>query len=261
MIECDIVFGYLIDDPSRKLQPVMAHPPALTSDITLKNFLTQILNFNKEKTQEKQKGVKLDFKSTETYQQSLPILIELWSSMNYPVWINADIYRGPLKNTETTPVDAEIFFQGIKSLPNCTLSTGWTTRWGANYSEGQYTDLQVNEMIDGIKRNQIKKQPITFPVRAGIASQSITQLDNLFNSLKDSNTVTFTIWSSDNDFVDVEKLRKMIFHFGIDKVYVDVPRSLSDKLRLDDETNAGFSLSSNLLSYSLLFLSVLKTIF
>lgn len=266
MIEADIVYGYLIDDPTQLLQPVMGHPPSgavspppiQSSDISLVTFLTQILNFNKQTTNDKQKGVKLDFKSTDVFQNSLPMLNQLWPVMDYPVWINADIYSGPLNNTQTTPVDAQIFFDGIKTLSNATLSTGWTTRWGSNFTDGSYTDSQVNQMIDGIKRNNVAN-PITFPVRAGIAAQSIAQLDHLYKSLNDSNQVTFTIWSSVNDSVDVKKLKEMIFHFGIDKVYVDVPEELSDQLRLD--VNAGFSLKPNLAMGFTLLLGVFLSMF
>lgn len=121
MIEADIVFGYLIGDTSEKLQPIMAHPPSQSSDITLESFLNQVLNFNRAKSKDKQKGVKLDFKSTDVYQNSLPLLTELWPKMDYAVWINADIYPGPLNNVLTTPVDAQIFFNGTKNLPNATL--------------------------------------------------------------------------------------------------------------------------------------------
>lgn len=258
MIEADIVFGRLMNDPSSDLQPIMAHPPLLTSDISLKSFLTQVLDFNKNNGKEKQKGVKLDFKSTEVFQSSLPMLIELWNIMNYPVWINADIYRGPLNNTLTTPVDAKIFFNGTKLLPNATLSTGWTTLWGPDFTNGSYTLEQVNEMIEGVKSNNVTN-PITFPVRAGIAAQSITQLDHLYKSLNESNLITFTIWSSTNDSVDVKKLREMIFHFGVDKVYVDVNEDLSQKLRLD--VNSGFSLKPNLAAGLLLFFTFILCLF
>lgn len=231
MIEADIVYGTLFNDSTRELQPIMAHPPNIESDISLRSFLNQIMVFNTGTTKELQKGVKLDFKSTDVFQNSLPMLIELWSTLTYPMWINADIYSGPLNNTETTPVDALVFFSGIKNLTNATLSTGWTTRWGSNFTEGSYTNEQVNDMINGIKTNNVSN-PITFPVRAGIAAQSISQLDHLYKSLNESNYITFTIWSSDNDSVNVEKLREMIFHFGIDKVYVDVPDELSNKLQL-----------------------------
>lgn len=232
MIEADIVYGHLINDPSTEL-PIMGHPPAITSDISLESFLDQILEFNNNQTNESsRKGVKLDFKSTAVYEKSLPMLIDLWSKMNYPVWINADIYPGPLNNTETIPVDAQVFFNGTKSLPNATLSTGWTTRWGPDFTDGHYTDEQIDLMINGIKSNEIRND-LTFPIRAGIAGQSLDQLDRLYKSLNGTNPVTFTIWSSANDSVDVEKLRKMIFHFGLDKIYVDVPEQLESRLHLD----------------------------
>jgi Uncharacterized conserved protein (DUF2181) len=60
--------------------PVMGHPPATTSDITLENFLNDILNFNKVNPS-KQKGVKLDFKSIEVFEGSLPLLRSLWASV------------------------------------------------------------------------------------------------------------------------------------------------------------------------------------
>ena len=52
-------------------------------------------------------------------------------------------------------------------------------------------------------------------------------------SLKDTNKITFTIWSSSGDFVDVEHLRTFIFKMGLDKVFVDVPEELSSQLHLD----------------------------
>lgn len=232
MIEADIVYGHLISDPTTEL-PIMGHPPITTSDISLESFLTQILAHNlNQKNEASRKGVKLDFKSTAVFQRSLPMLTDLWSRMNYAVWINADIYPGPLNNTETIPVDAQVFFAGTKRLPNATLSTGWTTRWGANFTDGHYTDEQIDAMINGIKVNAIQND-LTFPVRAGIAGQSLAQLDRLYQSLNGTNPVTFTIWSSANDSVDVEKLRKMIFHFGLDKIYVDVPEQLASQLQLD----------------------------
>lgn len=260
MIEADIVYGYLLNDSAKVYQPVMGHPPNIESDIALESFLSQISSFNINSLKEKQKGVKLDFKSTDVYQKSLPILIKLWSMMDYDVWINADIYHGPLNNIETQPVDAKIFFDGTKSLPNATLSTGWTTRWGSNFTDGHYTDEQVTKMIDGIKENNVTNHMVTFPVRAGIAAQSLTQLDHLYKSVKDINPTTFTIWHSANDSVDVDKLRKVIFHFGIENVYVDVPEELSKQLRLH-EPSLGITLKASFLIGLVSFFNMLKSMF
>jgi hypothetical protein len=44
---------------------------------------------------------------------------------------------------------------------------------------------------------------------------------------------TFTIWSGDYDAVNVTRLREVILDvLGRDRVFVDVPKSLSDKLQL-----------------------------
>lgn len=151
-----------------------------------------------------------------------------------------------MNNTSTQPVDPNIFLEESKKFPNATLSTGWTTRWGSNFTEGSYTLQQVTDMIDGLKKNGVKNS-ITFPVRAGIAAQSIDTLSHLYNALNSSNLITYTIWSSVNDSVDVEKLRKMIFYFGLDKIYVDVPENLSNELRLDVDpgNNSNIILRSN----------------
>lgn len=72
--------------------------------------------------------------------------------MNYPVWINADILKGPLNSTGV-PVDANRFLTGCKSLTSSVLSIGWTTLWGNNFTVGTYDDTQINEMIETIKVN------------------------------------------------------------------------------------------------------------
>lgn len=73
MIEADIVLGQL--NGEGPVLPVMAHPPANTSDLTLKDFLNQIKAHN-EFHEGAEKGVKLDFKSIEVFEGSLGILDE-----------------------------------------------------------------------------------------------------------------------------------------------------------------------------------------
>ncbi|XP_055704689.1 protein FAM151B isoform X2 [Phlebotomus papatasi] len=254
MIEADIVLGHLVDDPSGPEIPVMGHPPVNISDVSLKSFLTQILEYNR-KNSEKTKGVKLDFKSTEVFDGSLAMLSDIWASMDYPVWLNADIIRGPVNNTGTTPVDSNSFLRGCKRFPQAVLSIGWTTRWGNDFTEGIYTDDQIALMSDSIRNNGIpsSSHPITFPVRAGIAAHSLPQLTTLMKAFNQTNTVSLTIWSSENDRVDVEKLRTLIFAVGIDKVYIDVPKDLLDQLDLGNPTSSAKHLSSFTLGCFILF--------
>lgn len=149
--------------------------------------------------------------------------------MDYPVWINADILQGPL-NSPATPVDAVKFLKDAKEFENATLSLGWTTEFGGNITKASYTKEQVQEMITTIGGNNVS-QDITFPVRAGIAEQSLTQLKLLVNNITGS---TLTLWHGTGDHVEIEPLRKLIGEIGIHRVYVDLPNDIKDKLRLNE---------------------------
>lgn len=238
-IEADISLGYLNGDVNKENEiPIMAHPPATESDISLETFLTRILQYNRDaaKDASKVKGVKLDFKSIGAFEGSINIIRNSYDMNTFDTWINADILPGPVDNTATIPVDASRFFAAARRLGKATLSIGWTTRWGADFMEGLYTEAQVDAMVNAIRANGIDKagNPITFPVRAGIVANSATNMIRLYCGLKDTNDVTFTVWSSADDAVNVEKLREFIFTMGLDRTYVDVPDDLHRKLHLDD---------------------------
>lgn len=238
MLEADILMGTLTTDDTHQVIPIMAHPPKNSSDLSVQSFLEQVWKFNSANPG-KVKGIKLDFKEIAAVAPSIASLKGI--SQNWPneVWLNADIVQGPVDNTKE-PVDPELFLGACSAYPTATLSIGWTTSWGCNYTHGEYTQAQVNKMKEVIKDNSVPhKSPITFPVRAGIAAQSKFTLENLMETINETNAVTLTIWSSEGDAVDVDKLRDLIFDVGLDKVYVDVPEDLKAQLRLDDEPNGG----------------------
>ncbi|XP_077286171.1 protein FAM151B isoform X1 [Arctopsyche grandis] len=229
MIEADIILGTLIDDPSN-LQPVMGHPPAQTSDISLQQFLQRINEFNTQTTVSK-KGVKLDFKSIEVFEMSLHIIEKLYQEVSYPVWINADILPGPV-NSQVKPVNASRFLRGAGPYSKTMLSTGWTTLYGGNIVEGTYTSEQLNEMVSTLMDNDVE-QKVTFPVRAGIAANSKEGLIKLLKETSSKFDSTLTIWSSQGDFVNIDSLKKLILECGLNRIYLDVPKEVSDQLHLD----------------------------
>ncbi|XP_023177236.1 protein FAM151B isoform X2 [Drosophila hydei] len=248
MIEADIVLGQL--NGEGPVLPVMAHPPATVSDLTLEEFLYQIKDYN-EGHEGAEKGVKLDFKSIEVFEGSLDILDESIPKMTYPIWINADIISGPVEQNSSVPVDPSRFFAGCMRYKQAVLSIGWTTRWSADYREGEYTQTQCDAMLQAINDNNVTStgQVITFPVRAGIAANSGPQLHALVAAVNDTNESTLTIWSSENDYVNVAELRKLIFSFGLDRVYLDVPEELSSQLDLHKPGNGAGTFNS-LVSFS-----------
>lgn len=80
MIEADVIMGTLIDDPTQTLQPIMGHPPSIKSDISLQQFLHTI-NAANLVPNATMKGVKLDFKSIEVFEESLGSLDELYEKV------------------------------------------------------------------------------------------------------------------------------------------------------------------------------------
>ncbi|XP_058826271.1 protein FAM151B isoform X2 [Topomyia yanbarensis] len=235
-IEADISMGFLEDDIlNQNLIPIMAHPPAIKSDLSLKGFLDQVLAFNMIANTSHVKGIKLDFKSIEAFEQSIEIIQSRYNTLKFTTWINADILSGPVNNIATLPVDPVRFFDAVKHLERVVLSIGWTTKWSNDDAEGQYTDANIQEMIKTIKMNgiDIAGNDITFPIRAGIAANSLKEMINLYCALNNTNSVTFTIWSSADDAVNVDKLRELIFTMGLDKMYVDVPDQLEKQLNLN----------------------------
>lgn len=150
------------------------------------------------------------------------------------MWINADILPGPV-NSVVKPVDANRFLQGAKPYDSVMLSTGWTTLYGGVINQGSYSSHHINQMIEALITNEVK-QKVTFPVRAGLAANSkqvmLELLERTNSSPFDS---TLTIWSSQGDFVDIGKLRDLILECGLGKVYLDVPKDISDQLNLDSK--------------------------
>lgn len=115
MIEADVSIG-----PDG--QPIMAHPPAIVSDLSLQQFLDIVIAVSikqvksnycftmytciKETEKGTKKGIKLDFKSIDIVQPSLELMRTVESRLEIPVWLNADIIVGPAGGD---PVDADRF--------------------------------------------------------------------------------------------------------------------------------------------------------
>uniref|UniRef100_A0A673BB75 Protein FAM151A n=1 Tax=Sphaeramia orbicularis TaxID=375764 RepID=A0A673BB75_9TELE len=110
ILEADVTLeGY--GTPNVAPIPIMAHPPDIYSDNTLDQWLDAVLS--------SKKGIKLDFKNIESVGLSLDLLRRYNNSrgINRPVWLNADILRGP-----SVPVFLELVNQ---KFPDVTLSLGW----------------------------------------------------------------------------------------------------------------------------------------
>jgi hypothetical protein len=238
MIEADVIMGNVTNglNTTATNVPIMAHPPAASSDLSLEEFLRQVLD-------NKKKGIKLDFKTIQAVEASVLILQN--KNLTVPVWLNADILKGPVNGTGTAePVDPKRFLDSAAKLPQALLSIGWTTSDPVNNQNAtteKYTNEQVTEIVKYLQNNKIN-QSVTYPVRACYAANDAAVLKNLLSNSKAQNP-TLTVWSAVNDVVDADKLSEVINSVGLDKVYVDVPDSLWQKLKL---SSSAYSAQSSL---------------
>ncbi|XP_040397832.1 protein FAM151B isoform X1 [Cygnus olor] len=204
MIEADVL---LRGGKGGNGDPIMAHPPETDSDITLQEWLNVIVNTDK--------GIKLDFKSLDAVQPSLELLECVKPHLRRPVWLNADILPGP--NGSSTAVDAKGFLDTVTSVfPDVTLSLGWTTGWHPDEQNKGYDWMMVKEMAQICST---LSQPVTFPVRAALVRQSMSELCWL---IQQSDRYSLTIWTGKEDVYSVEDLLYIRKNFDKSRVYYDI---------------------------------------
>ncbi|XP_069498225.1 protein FAM151A [Ambystoma mexicanum] len=190
--------------------PIMAHPPDVYSDNTLEAWLGAVLDSTK--------GIKLDFKSIKAVGPSLDILnkTSLKVKLNRPVWINADIVRGPNVYINIA-VNATQFLRLVQDkYPNVTISPGWVTLYVPELPKNTYTWDMIQEMY-GVIRNLT--QPITFPVRAVMAKSAWPHFRWL---LQMSTRYSMTLWQGAKDPVTVEDLLYIRDNNHPEAVYYDI---------------------------------------
>jgi len=210
MIEADVSLG-----PENV--PIMAHPPANTSDLSLVQFLEYVLASTESGAK---KGIKLDFKFLGVVEPSLHILDGLRDKLKIPLWLNADILQGPGGGN---PVEGNDFLNVCKKVfPGATLSTGWTTG-----PEGQYSKDDFDQMQNILLQHNVTS-PVTLPLRASLAVNSVEPISEFLLEMENLNPfpLSLTIWTGASDQVDRNALGRFIEIVGKDRVFLDVPWSV-----------------------------------
>lgn len=216
MLEADVMLRHQ-GTVNQTDEPIMAHPPATDSDLTLDEWLDAIIATEN-------KGIKMDFKYIEALEPSMKILREKKAKLTMPVWINADIFRGPNTDESSVPVNATEFKRIVlEYFPECTLSIGWKTAWNNSPDDEVYTQDLIDEMVEYAQPLQ---QPVTYPVRAAMLRESWDVLSYL---LDQSRAYTLTVWTSTADDVDPDDLVYVRLHSEIDRVFYDLPDDLMNE--------------------------------
>ncbi|KAB0353421.1 hypothetical protein FD755_023875 [Muntiacus reevesi] len=191
--------------------PIMAHPPAIYSDNTLEQWLEAVLASS-------QKGIKLDFKSIKAVGPSLDLLRRLTEEgkVRRPVWINADIQKGPNVGI-SIEINATQFLALVQEkYPEATLSPGWTTFYLPIFPNVTYTRAMVEKMQELVGA---LPQKVTFPVLAVMARAAWPHFSWL---LAQSDRYTLTMWQSASDPVSVDDLLYIRDNTATHQVYYDI---------------------------------------
>jgi len=225
MMEADVSLGWLtgqIPGVQPKI-PIMAHPPAFLSDLSLEEFLTKTIEATQGGVK---KGIKLDFKSTAVASEGLAMEKKYADQFNFPVWSNADIAIGP-SNAKSPTVDPDEFLSyNNKSLPGATLSLGFTTSTHIDSHDFKYSWEQVETMVDALRRNGVLDKTsggLTFALRGIFLYNSIEQIRGLLDQTSSPNvTSTVTIWGTDNltDY-QLDGLKEFVATVGRDRCFTD----------------------------------------
>lgn len=208
MLEADVIM-----DQVREI-PIMAHPPANSSDITLEEFLVHTLKHSEEK------GIKLDFKQDEALNASVSIMKKLFEKRQKlpPIILNADILVGPNTNeNDTSPVEAELFFSKLAPFKHVVLSPGWTTKYLGDNSTG-YNNTDANEMTKLIQKYSVQ-QDLIFPMRASLLALNPKPAFILLNQMQAKTSII--VWTSKTDVYDPKKLGFLRLYPK--KVFYDLP--------------------------------------
>ncbi|NWI58645.1 F151B protein, partial [Calyptomena viridis] len=179
--------------------PILAHPPDTDSDITLQEWLAQMVNTNK--------GIKLDFKSLDAVRPSLELLGQVEQQLRRPVWINGDILPGP--GGSRAVLDA----QGILGTITSTFPDGIFI---PVFFPAGYEWAMVQEMSQMCRS---LSQPVTFPVRAALVPQSLPELRWL---IQQSDKYSLTVWTGKEDIYSLEDLLHIRENFDKSRVYYDI---------------------------------------
>ncbi|MED6281462.1 hypothetical protein CHARACLAT_021862, partial [Characodon lateralis] len=182
ILEADVTLeGY--GTPNQRPVPIMAHPPDVYSDNTLDQWLDAVLD--------SRKGIKLDFKALESVVFSLDLLKQKNSSrgINRPVWLNADILRGPNVPSFVPTINGTRFLQLIQeTFPDVTLSPGWMVLYVPPIFIGTYSRDMMENMYHMIKD---VPQKVTFPVHSLLIRSGWQHISWLLNQ---SPRFTLTLW-------------------------------------------------------------------
>ena len=152
-IEADILLGQRGMELS---VPIMAHPPAMSSDLTFKEFLDRAVV-------DGTRHLKLDFKDMAAVEPCLQLLAARWPKLHsngQGVWLNADVLPGPNARRKCPVAFHEFVPLCRRMCPQAALSLGW--RLGIFGPQQAYSKADATEMARACREYKLDGDSLVF---------------------------------------------------------------------------------------------------
>lgn len=210
MVEADVMLRGQGTD-KQELTPVLAQFPDTDSELTFDDFLTHVIKAS-------DKGIKIHFQAIDALEVTLQKMKDKKDDIKVPVWIHADVLRGPLG--AEPKVDATRFIKIVKKMfPESTLSLGWTTGYHTDVSQMSYTWDMILDMYYIVHNLEIEP-PIVYTARAAFLQNSVPQL----KWLADNTRANVLVYQEEKDLEDAyhQSLMYLCYRFSSHDAYFDL---------------------------------------
>ena len=200
-IESDILMGTVIPSPAGESttestsQPIMAHPPDTSSDLSFEKFMELSMDGNEHL----KKHLKLDMKEEECIDPILQTLRKRTIGKDTPriIYFNADILLGPaMRNAKCIKANNFIekclkFIQEDGNPQNFAFSLGWKTDCRSFFG---YTASDAGAMVQLMERYQLseKSSGVVLAVNARVLAKRVGSFDKL---LEDFPSCQLLVWT------------------------------------------------------------------
>ncbi|XP_076347116.1 protein FAM151B-like isoform X2 [Tachypleus tridentatus] len=219
MLEADVS----MPNKSRYPVPVMGRSSADDNDLTLEEWLQEVLRLNN-------KGIRLIFLSTEVVEPACRTLARVADQLRGPLVLDAEILSGIAL---TSPVDAWTFLTLCRTrFPHSTISISWTLYpealevAGDNYNKPGYSLEMVERMVSLVKEYSLI-QPLMFPMEASHLKYSIPEVQRLVFQVPNSSLM---IQSERDNSVTMEDLVLFRKSFGASQTFYHLPEDVLQHL-------------------------------
>mmetsp|Transcript_24944 Transcript_24944/g.52203 ORF Transcript_24944/g.52203 Transcript_24944/m.52203 type:complete len:321 (+) Transcript_24944:2-964(+) len=179
-VESDIIM-------SREGMPIMAHPPATTSDLSFEEFLDTCIS-------DGCRHLKLDFKAWAAVEPCLNVLAKRATELRangQAVWLNADVICGPNARKRGATIPAHKFIPLCQRLcPFALFSFGW--RVAPFGPEEAYSHDDAYEMERLCAEYGIRGSDVVFCASVRLSELALPVLVNLLRNVPDSQILFWT---------------------------------------------------------------------